>query len=118
MKLLADEGVDRPIVERLRHAGHQVWYVAEMVPGIDDDPILTMANHESAVLMTADKDFGELVYRQRRVTQGVILLRLAGLSPSHKAEIVARALQQYEQALPQTFTVISPGRVRIRQPRT
>ena len=65
MNLMADEGVDRPIVERLRQDGYQVWYVAEMEPGLDDDQILNQAGEDAAILITADKDFGELVYRQR-----------------------------------------------------
>ncbi|MCU0589183.1 MAG: DUF5615 family PIN-like protein [Syntrophobacteraceae bacterium] len=85
---MADENVDRQIVERLRQDGHEVWYVAEMDPGVSDQEVLTFANNEQAVLLTADKDFGELVYRQELVNPGVILLRLAGLSPDVKAELV------------------------------
>jgi predicted nuclease of predicted toxin-antitoxin system len=85
---MADENIDRQIVERLRQDGHEVWYVAEMDPGVSDQEVLTFANNEQAVLLTADKDFGELVYRQELVNPGVILLRLAGLSPDVKAELV------------------------------
>ncbi len=85
---MADKNVDRQIVERLRQDGHEVWYVAEMDPGVSDQEVLTFANNEQAVLLTADKDFGELVYRQELVNPGVILLRLAGLSPDVKAELV------------------------------
>ncbi|GIW91494.1 MAG: hypothetical protein KatS3mg109_1926 [Pirellulaceae bacterium] len=46
MKILADEGVDRPIVERLRQSGHQVWYVVDMEPGTSDDAVLDPANRE------------------------------------------------------------------------
>ena len=63
MKFLADEGVDKQIVDRLRQDGHSVWYVAEMEPGISDDEVLTIANQENAILLTADKDFGELIFR-------------------------------------------------------
>jgi predicted nuclease of predicted toxin-antitoxin system len=63
MNLLADEGVDRPVVEQLRQDGHDVLYVAEMEPSINDDVVLMRANQHQAVLLTADKDFGEPVYR-------------------------------------------------------
>ncbi len=63
MNLLADESVDRPIVEQLRQDGHDVLYVAEMEPGIPDDVVLQRANEHQALLVTEDKDFGELVYR-------------------------------------------------------
>ena len=115
MKILADEGVDRPIVERLRQNSHQVWYVAEMEPGIADEVVLDLANREGAVLLTADKDFGELVFRQERITKGVILIRLAGISPVRKAEIVASALAAHGGEMEEAFTVISPGAVRIRR---
>ncbi len=114
MKLLADESVDRPIVERLRQRGHQVWYVAEMEPGISDDVVLDLANREGAILLTADKDFGELVLRQERMTEGVILIRLAGISPVRKAKIVVSALVTHGDEMEKAFTVITPGAVRIR----
>jgi len=50
MNLLADEGVDRQIVDWLRHEGHNVWYIAEMEPGLDDDAILAQANAKQALL--------------------------------------------------------------------
>lgn len=114
MKILADEGVDRPIVERLRQSGYQVWYVAEMEAGISDDVVLDLATREGAILLTADKDFGELVFRQERMTRGIILIQLAGISPARKAEIVVSALVAHGDEMGQAFTVITPGAVRIR----
>lgn len=71
-----------------------MWYVAEMEPGISDDIVLASANREAALLLTADKDFGEMVFRQRLHTHGIVLIRLAGLSPSRKAEIVASVINR------------------------
>ena len=115
MNLLADEGVDRQIVERLRQEGHHVLYVAEMEPGIDDDVILAQANTENTLLITLDKDFGELVFRQGLVHAGVILIRLAGLSPDTKASIATRVIEERETELLNAFSVISAGLVRIRK---
>ena len=67
MRLLADEGVDAAIVARLRFDGYDVVYVAELSPGITDDAVLELANAEERILMTADKDFGELVFRLRQL---------------------------------------------------
>jgi len=116
MNFIADESIDRQIVERLRHDGHHVGYVAEMKPGISDDTVLDLANQESALLLTADKDFGELVFRQHRLIHGVVLIRLAGLSPLRKAEIVASAINRHISELPHAFAVISPEVFRIRRP--
>lgn len=114
MKLLADEGVDQQIVKRLRQEGHTVLYVAEMEPGISDDEVLNLANQETAILLTADKDFGELIFRQGRISAGVILLRLAGLSQESKKEAVASVIRVHADKLQQAFAVITPGVVRIR----
>lgn len=115
MNLLADESVERQIVERLRLDGHEVLYVAEMEPGIADEAVLERANEKPALLMTGDKDFGELVFRDKRLTAGgVILLRLAGLSAENKAEVVSAAVRTHQAEFPNQFSVVSPGRVRIR----
>ena len=58
MNLLADESVDQPIVTHLRQQGYHVWYVAEMEPGLSDEAVLQLANHEGAVLLTADRTWG------------------------------------------------------------
>ncbi len=115
MNFLADESIDREIDERLRQDGYRVWYVAEMEPGISDDIVLASAHQEAALLLTADRDFGEMVFRQRLHTHGIVLIRLAGLSPSRKAEIVASAINQHATELSHAFAVIAPGVFRIRR---
>ncbi len=114
MNVLADEGVDRPIVEQLRRAGYTVLYIAEMEPSISDDVVLDRANEHAALLLTADKDFGELVFRLGRINTGVVLLRLAGLAPQTKADLVVRAFDEHAAEMANAFSVVSPGMVRIR----
>jgi predicted nuclease of predicted toxin-antitoxin system len=115
VNLLADESVDRQIVERLRQDGYRVMYVAETGPGMPDGDVLALASREEALLLTADKDFGEIVYRQRLHTHGIVLIRLAGLPPEHKAEVVALAIREHAEELEDAFTVIAPGACRIRR---
>jgi predicted nuclease of predicted toxin-antitoxin system len=91
-----------------------VLSVAEMEPGLPDETVLAMANQRDALLLTAAKDFGELVFRQRRVSAGVVLIRLAGLSPATKAIVVSTAIREHTSELRHAFTVISPGMIRIR----
>lgn len=62
MKLLADEGIDKPIVDLLRLSGFDVHYILETHPGAEDEKVLQIANDEKRILITQDKDFGELVY--------------------------------------------------------
>ncbi len=114
MILLADENVEQQIVAHLRKAGHDVYSVLEMEPSIDDDVVLARTNEFNAVLITGDKDFGEMVYRQGLVHAGVILVRLAGVHPQTKGRIVSAVVGEREAELFNSFTVISPGLVRIR----
>src|SRR3970282_115947 len=106
VKFVADEGIERQIVARLRQEGHDVAYVAETSPAERDEFVLARAAQGHAVLITADKDFGELVYRLRRASSGVLLLRLAGLPNAMKAEIVAMAVSERGQDLPGGFALL------------
>lgn len=112
MNVLADEGVDRSIVEQLRADGHDVVYIAELSPSITDEEVLDLANTRGALLITADKDFGEIVFRLRQAHTGVLLLRLAGLSSGSKAKIVSGAVKDHELEL---FSVIDAAGIRIRK---
>jgi predicted nuclease of predicted toxin-antitoxin system len=116
VRLVADEGVDAAIVRQLRAENHEVLYVAELVPGIDDQEILDLANRRDALLVTDDKDFGELVYRQGLTTAGVLLVRLAGLSSDKKADLVASSVRRHHGEMYEAFSVLTPARLRIRSP--
>jgi len=115
MNILADESVDGPLVQALRQAGHRVDYVAEMSAGVSDEQVLRLANQQAAILLTADTDFGEMVFRQRQTSGGLVLLRLSGLSRKFKADIVVDAIQSHSTEIPGGFVVIAPGQMRIRR---
>ena len=115
MNLVCDESVELAVVERLRADGCAIVYVAELSPGIADEDVLSQAEALRAPLVTCDKDFGELVYRQGRTNYGVVLARLAGLSNDQKAAIMSQAITAYGAELVGAFSVVSPGQVRIRK---
>jgi len=117
MRLVADENLDLSVIGRLRAAGHEVFAVVEMEPGIPDEAVLGIANAEGAMLVTEDKDFGELAFRLRLVHHGVILLRLPGLPAGTKAAILLELLEAHETELAGNFAVVSPGLLRIRRNR-
>lgn len=72
------------------------------------------ATEQGSPLITTDKDFGELIFRQRRLDAGVILVRLAGMTQAAKAEAVAAAVKVHGDQMRNAFSVISAGMVRIR----
>ncbi len=115
MNFLADESVDRPIVARLRKDGHDVAYVAEMAPGISDLAVLNRATKNQQVLLTGDKDFGDLVYRQKMLNNGVVLFRLEGVTAPDKADIISAVVEKHGQELIGKFAVVTSTAVRIRR---
>ena len=115
MRWVADECVDAEVVARLRDAGHEVYYIAEAKPGVQDDEVLRLAETQAAVLLTYDKDFGELVFRLRQATHGVVLARLPGLTAAAKADLVAAAVATHADEFVESFTVITDKLVRIRR---
>ncbi|MBI3920091.1 MAG: DUF5615 family PIN-like protein [Armatimonadetes bacterium] len=74
MNFLADESLDRPIVERLRQEGHHVLYVAELAPGISDDVVLKSANQQAAVVgLTVAEHLAELPRAFAVITAGAFV---------------------------------------------
>ena len=113
MKILADESVEGEIVALLRSEGHDVAYVPETSASIRDDEVLARANVEGRVLLTEDKDFGDLAFFYGSRSSGIVLLRAHGAGVEAKARLVAEALQTHEDDLtkdPPHFVVIQWGR--------
>ncbi len=115
MRLVADEGCDFAVVRTLRAAGHEVIAVAEISPRIPDEQVLELARKKNYVLITEDKDFGELVYARNRQTSGVVLLRFPGNARAAMARMTSDAIKTLGDKLGRRFTVIEPGKVRSRE---
>jgi predicted nuclease of predicted toxin-antitoxin system len=114
MRFLADENVSRLVVERLRAAGFDVSSIRETRPGASDKDVLNEADSDDRVLITEDRDFGELVVRQRLKVRGIILLELDRLSSAAEAELVAEVIRMHGNRLTGNLVVIEPARVRLR----
>ena len=115
MKWVADENIDGQVVARLRSLGHEVIYIAEIEPAAGDPDVLEISNREGAVLLTADKDFGELVYRLKKMMSGIVLLRLHGQTPDERASLLENVITKHGGELPGAFTVVSRDSIRIRR---
>lgn len=75
MTFLADESCAGPVIRALREAGHDVVAIVEVAKGATDEQVLERALSEKRVLITEDRDFGQLVYARGRSSAGVILVR-------------------------------------------
>lgn len=114
MNFVADESVDAAIVFKLRESKYNVFAVAEQCPGIEDDEVLKIAHKTKSILITQDKDFGELIYRLGKAHEGVILLRLPDLNTHQKADLNLNIINQHQHKLCGAFTVIYKDLVKIR----
>lgn len=114
MRVLADENVPRSVVQLLRDGGNDVVWVAEEAPGLTDADVLAMANSTERVLLTFDKDFGELAFRTgMSAASGVILVRAREGTPDDIAALVARSLSS-QSDWTRTWAVIDSRKIRLR----
>lgn len=81
--------------------------------GISDDEVLEKAFSENWNLITNDKDFGEMVFRERRKHHGVIFLRLDDERAANKIEVLRKLLENYSERLPEQFVVATETSVRF-----
>jgi predicted nuclease of predicted toxin-antitoxin system len=114
--LLADENIHADVVAWLRTEGHDVLYAAESLSGSSDYELLRVAQEQARILITDDKDFGELVFFRRMVSNGVVLIRLSSSSIAVRLTRLAEAWPGIEAQARGTnrFVVIGDRAVRIR----
>jgi predicted nuclease of predicted toxin-antitoxin system len=115
VRWLADECVAAPLVAFLRAAGHDVLYVAEAAAGLSDSDVIALALREKRLLLTEDKDFGDLVFRRERAIPGVVLMRVRPEHSALKAVRLAAAIERYGEGLFGRYVVIEEGRFRSRR---
>ena len=112
-KFLANENMPSAVVKAVRQVGHDLTWIAESSPGIHDDVVLASALAEGRVLLTFDKDFGEMAFRQGKTAAcGVILFRPRLRSPSYLAQFVVAVLGQ-AVAWEGNFSVAQEGKLRV-----
>jgi predicted nuclease of predicted toxin-antitoxin system len=91
-----------------------VLYVKESAPGADDHTVLQMAADQERVLLTEDKDFGELVVRLKLPAYGIVFLRMNPADSAAKLARLRHLLQHHGQRLPGSFVVLTPKKARFR----
>lgn len=114
-QIVADESVDYQIVKTLRQVGYSLLAIVEISPSISDAEVLKMAVENNALLLTEDKDFGELVYRLGMKHCGILLIRLIEYASEEKAKVTVSAVQKHYDELKNAFAVLDENKLRIRQ---
>jgi len=113
MRFLVDECTGPAVAVWLRDQNHDVFSVFDEARGMDDNDIIQKALQEHWILITNDKGFGDKVYRDGRLHQGVILLRLEDERSASKIQVLSRLLEAYLDKLPNSFLVVTEKRVRF-----
>jgi predicted nuclease of predicted toxin-antitoxin system len=114
MRFLVDECTGPAVARWLRQQAHDVFSVFEQARGLDDDAVLQQAWTEDRIIVTNDKDFGDMVFRDHRPHKGVFLLRLVNMTAPRQIAALARVLGQYPEAqLVGRFVVVTEAAIRI-----
>lgn len=115
MQFLANENFPMMSVVRLRDAGYDVAYGSEVAPGAEDSLVLERAVHEERIILTFDRDYGELIYKLRMpVPKGVIYFRYIPKTPQEPAQDLLRLLSVEGLVLEGYFTVFERTQLRQR----
>ncbi len=114
MVLVADECVDFGIVKILRLKGFDVVSILEDFQGITDKEVIEIAVKHKALLLTEDKDFGELTYRLNFSHFGIFLIRLIDMDRSERINLVANTLETHLDKFENKFTVLNNNGIRIK----
>lgn len=113
MRILANENVPGPLMADLRERGHDVLWIRTEAPGSSDREVLARAQQEDRLLITFDKDFGELAFRfGLPASSGVVLFRISSPAPAHTARIALAALESRTDWTGH-FAVVEDDRIRM-----
>lgn len=115
LKFLVDESTGKILFDNLSSKGFDAKFVTSIMPSATDEAILNFAEKEKRILITNDKDFGELIFRLKRPYFGVILLRLKQDNPKNRKDYLFYLLENFADSLENRFIVVSENKVRIRK---
>ena len=113
MRFIVDECTGPAVAEWLREQKHDIFSVYDDSRGLDDEGILQKAAADDHILITNDKDFGELIFRDRKKHKGVILLRLDDERAANKIRVLKVLLKRYADKLADNFVVVTETTIRI-----
>lgn len=113
MRFLVDECVGPSIVRWLRENNHDATSAYEDCLGWEDESILEKACSERRIVVTMDKDFGDMVFRMKMPHHGIILLRSAYCGPSKKISMMKKVLSLPESEISGRFVVVTETAIRI-----
>lgn len=115
LKLLFDVGVSKKAEIYFRENGFDVFAVRDINPYLTDKDILELAVKEERLVITMDKDFGELVFNSKEVHSGVLLLRMEDAGWKQKINVLSEIFLNYSEDIKGSFSVYQDKKLRIRK---
>ena len=115
LRFLVDVGVGMGIEKYLRKEGYDTKAVREIDSRMEDEEIIRTAVRENRMVVTMDKDFGELVYHASMRHCGVLLLRLENATGPEKLQVVKHIMKNYGSQIKDCFCVFQNDKLRIRK---
>jgi len=113
LKFLVDVNIEKPIINFLIKKGFDIKCVVDIDKKMTDYSVCEIANTEQRVLITNDKDFGEIVFFQKRISSGIILLRIKGRDASEKILLLEKLLDNHYGKIINHFVVITKEKFRF-----
>jgi predicted nuclease of predicted toxin-antitoxin system len=115
MIFLANENFPFPSIRLLRDSSYRVISIIEEMPGVKDRDVLKKANQENLIILTFDRDYGELIYRYNLpVPYGLLYFRFDPDTPEEPAIILLNILHENHLPLISMFTTVERDRIRQR----
>lgn len=113
IKFLANVNVEKPLVDFLDEKGFDIKWITNIDKRMPDARVCEIANKEQRVIITNDKDFGEIVFLQKKITYGVILLRIKGQNSSEKIILIEKLLDKYPDKIADHFVIVTKEKFRF-----
>lgn len=115
MKLLANENIPISSSELLREKGYDILHIGIVHPSITDEAVMELASKENRIILTFDRDYGNLVFRDGFSPPGVIYLRMQDYSPHFPGEFLHGLFQSGIYTFVGQFTVANENHIRQRK---
>ena len=114
MKFVVDESTGKGVAKFLKEEDYDTVYIGTDDKGIEDSEIMKKAVEENRIIITNDKDFGELAIRQKRKSKGILILRLQIETPENKIKTIKNVLEEHKDKLENNLVIAKENQIKTR----
>ncbi|MFB6100577.1 MAG: DUF5615 family PIN-like protein [Candidatus Nanohalobium sp.] len=115
MKFIVDESTGKSIADFLEEGGYDTVFVGAEMKSASDSEIMERALEEKRIIVTNDKDFGELTIREGRDAEGILLLRLQLETPENKKKVLENILENHGDKIEGNLVIAREDQIKTRK---